>query len=71
MDCLYSLPSESGPNRPETLTDDFDDETISFRQELQDERWTEEAISRAIEEVRARIESKKAPPDFEGIKKAL
>ncbi len=44
---------------------------MGFREELADEGYPSEAISRAIEEVRARIESEKVPPDFDGIKKAL
>jgi hypothetical protein len=54
-----------------SLTDNFDDEIMGFREELSDEGWPTEAINRAIEEVRARIESEKIPPDFDGIKKAL
>ncbi len=61
-------------DKPETiksLTDTFDDEIMGFREELKDEGWSEETISRAIEDVRARIESEEAPPDFESVKQNL
>lgn len=54
-----------------SLTDSFNDEIMGFREELLNEGWSEDTISRAIEEARTNIESTALPPDFEGIKKAF
>ena len=65
---------DPGLDKPETikkLTESFDDEIMGFKEELREDGYSEENITRTIEKIKEDIEFEARPPDFERFKKEL